>query len=201
MPTMQRLIRIAGMLFVATGFITACDPGTNHVAMSSNSASRALSDPETKATAAIGKIDADSHPKRGSSLTIRGFNYTDTYISSFSVNGVGGGNIEVSDRQSGGGGGACCARLPAEARFPLPIEIAWKRDGDAPYCKQTVLLEGPTPAKPYALDVHFYQDGTIQVAISEFEANVRVKMDRFNYVQRKATGNANNDAKFSRCGS
>jgi hypothetical protein len=36
------------------------------------------------------------NPKRAS-LTIYGYNYTDLYIDSFSVNGNGGGNLEVGD--------------------------------------------------------------------------------------------------------
>jgi hypothetical protein len=82
----------------------------------------------------------------------------------------------------------------------MTVEIAWKRDGDVPYCKQTVLLDGPVPRDPYAFDVHFYQDGTIQVAIAPFDSEARVKLDRFNAYERKASGNVNNDSKFSKCG-
>jgi hypothetical protein len=139
-------------------------------------------------------------PQGMKGLTIRGFNYTDLYIGNFAVNGAGGGNIEVSDHHMGGGKGTCCAPLPGGIELPMTVEISWKRDGDVPYCKQRVLLEGPVPNDPYAFDVHFYQDGTIQVAISQFRASARVELDRFSSVQRKATGNVNNDTKFSRCG-
>jgi len=141
-----------------------------------------------------------STPKDMKGLTIRGYNYTDTYIDSFAVNGAGGGNLEVSRQHAGGGKGTCCAPIPGGTALPMTVEISWKRDGDVPYCKQTVLLDGPVPADPYAFDVHFYQDGTIQVAIAPFDSEARIKLDRFNYVQRKASGNVNNDNKFSKCG-
>lgn len=141
-----------------------------------------------------------STPKGMKGLTIRGFNYTDTYIDSFAVNGAGGGNLEVSRNHAGGGGGTCCASIPDGSELPMTVEIAWKRDGDVPYCKQTVLLDGPVPNDPYAFDVHFYQDGTIQVAIAPFDVEARVKLDRFSAHERKASGNVNNDTKFSKCG-
>jgi hypothetical protein len=141
-----------------------------------------------------------STPKGLKGLTIRGFNYTDFYIDNFAVNGAGGGNVEVSDQHTGGGKGTCCAPISGGIDLPTTVEISWKRDGDSPYCKQKVLLDGPVPKEPYAFDVHFYQDGTIQVAISEFDTDVRVHLDRFSALQRRATGNVNNDSKFSRCG-
>jgi Protein of unknown function (DUF3304) len=141
-----------------------------------------------------------STPKGMKGLTIRGFNYTDTYIDSFAVNGAGGGNLEVSRNHAGGGGGTCCASIPGGLELPTTVEIVWKRDGDTPHCKQTVLLDGPAPTAPDALDVHFYQDGTIQVAIAPFDSEARVNLGRFNAYERKASGNVNNDSKFSRCG-
>ena len=141
-----------------------------------------------------------STPQGLKGLTIRGYNYTDFYIGNFTVNGAGGGNVEVSDRDAGGGKGTCCAPITGGIDLPTTVEISWKRDGDVPYCKQRVLLDGPMPKEPYAFDVHFYQDGTVQVAISEFDADVRVRLDRFSSLQRKASGNVNNDSKFSRCG-
>ncbi|MBC7993220.1 MAG: DUF3304 domain-containing protein [Rhizobacter sp.] len=141
-----------------------------------------------------------STPKGMKGLTIRGYNYTDTYIDSFAVNGAGGGNLEVSRKHAGGGGGTCCASIPGGLELPMTVEIVWKRDGDAPYCKQTVLLDRPVATDPYAFDVHFYQDGTIQVATAPFDSEARVNLERFNAYERKASGNVNNDSKLSRCG-
>jgi len=139
-------------------------------------------------------------PKGMSGLTLVAYNYTDTYISNFTVDGAGGGNVEVSDMQSGHGGGACCAPISADTPLPMPVEITWKRDGEVPYCRQTVLLNGPIPPNPNAFEVHFYQDGTIQVAITDFPSPQRLNLENFNRLQRKASGNINNDSKYSECG-
>jgi hypothetical protein len=138
-------------------------------------------------------------PKGMSGLTISGYNYTDSYIDSFTVESAGGGNLEVSS-PSTIGGGACCASIPADTRLPIPVEIAWKRDGDVPWCRQTVLLEEPVPENGHFFEVHFYPDGTIQVAIADEQRLPRLKLDRFNRIQRKSAGNINNDSKFSECG-
>jgi hypothetical protein len=133
-------------------------------------------------------------------LTIVGYNYTDTYIGSFTVNGAGGGNIEVSSKTSGGGGGTCCAAVPADTALPITIDIAWKRDGKVPWCRQTILLDGPVPADPQYLEVHFFQDGTIKAAMSDYPSPPRLQLDRVSYVKRKASGNVNHDGKYGSCG-
>lgn len=139
-------------------------------------------------------------PKGMHGLTLVAYNYTDTYISNFTVERAGGGNVEVSDMQSGHGGGACCAPISDDTPLPMPVDITWKRDGDVPYCRQTVLLNGPIPSNPNAFEVHFYQDGTIQVAITDYPSPQRLNLKNFNRLQRKASGNINNDSKFSECG-
>ncbi|NYI01988.1 DUF3304 domain-containing protein [Cupriavidus plantarum] len=139
-------------------------------------------------------------PRKMDGLTIVGYNYTDSYIGAFSVNGAGGGNLEVSSKTSGGGGGTCCAAIPADTALPMTLDIAWKRDGQVPWCRQTILLDGPVPTEPQYLEVHFYQDGTIQAAMSEYPSPPRVKLDRVSYVKRKASGNVNNDGKYGSCG-
>lgn len=139
-------------------------------------------------------------PAKMEGLTIVGYNYTDTYISDFSVNGAGGGNIEVSSKDHSYGGGTCCAAIPADTPLPLTVDIAWKRDGDVPRCRQTVLLDGPVPADARYFEVHFYQDGKVQVALSDYPSVPRVLVDRFDYTKRKASGNVVNDGKFSKCG-
>lgn len=138
-------------------------------------------------------------PSGMKSLGITGYNYTDTYIDSFAVNGTGGGNIEVSYATSGGNGATCCANIPADLPLPTTVEISWRRDGASLQCKQTVLLDGPVAPNPGYLEVHFYQDGTIQVAITELPSPARLKLERFNRIQRKAQGNVDNDNKFSEC--
>lgn len=139
-------------------------------------------------------------PAKMEGLTIVGYNYTDTYISDFWVNGAGGGNIEVSSKEHSYGGGTCCAAIPADTPLPLRVRIEWKRDGDVPRCRQTALLEGPVPADPRYFEVHFHQDGKIKVALSDYPSVPHVLIDRFDYTKRKASGNVVNDTMFGTCG-
>lgn len=139
-------------------------------------------------------------PAKMEGLTMVGYNYTDTYISDFSVNGAGGGNIEVSSKEHSYGGGTCCAAIPADTPLPLTVQIEWKRDGNVPRCRQTVLLDGPVPADPRYFEVHFYQDGKIKVALSDYPSVPHVLIDRFDYTKRKASGNVINDTKYGTCG-
>ena len=91
---------------------------------------------------------------RSFSLTIYGYNYTDTEIGSFEVNGRGGGNLAVSTLTSAGGSSVCCTALFT----PLPqrkvIRIKWTRDGNR-WCEQDVPFSGPVPVNARYLEVHF----------------------------------------------
>jgi hypothetical protein len=137
-------------------------------------------------------------PKGMKGLTIVGYNYTDTYIAKFAVNGTGGGNIEVS-RNDNYGGGTCCAPIVDDVPLPITVEVSWQRDGDAARCKQSVLRDGPMPREANYFEVHFFQDGSIQLAITDYPSPARVKLDRFNPAFRYAKGNLDNDLTHSEC--
>ena len=141
-------------------------------------------------------------PKFSKGLTIIGYNYTDSAITGFSVNGAGGGNIEVSSLENSHGGGTCCAPIPQETPLPIPVKIKWQHSSivKRTSCEQTVLLTGPMPAVANYFEVHFYQDGTIQVAITDDASRPRILMDRYNPALRKPSGNVNNDFLHGRCG-
>ncbi|WP_172425486.1 DUF3304 domain-containing protein [Candidatus Dactylopiibacterium carminicum] len=139
-------------------------------------------------------------PFRAYNLTLYGYNYTDMSIGSFEVNGAGGGNIEVGDAEAGGGKFTCCASLYT----PLPpnnnVHIKWSRDGKT-WCETKVPFSGPIPAKPEYMEVHFYRDGHIEVAVTESSSPPRLKLERaspgWRYAEREQ--NINNDHKFARC--
>ena len=164
---------------------TACQPQTRSAAKSSS------------ASAPV--ADAYVTP-RDYSLTIHGYNYTDTEIGSFEVAGGGGGNIEVSDSDSGGGKSACCAKVYGALYRTDPIKVKWTRDGDT-WCEASVMIEPNIPTKPDYLEVHFFQDGHVEVAISEWPTPPRIKLERLhaNSRHRDPNLNANNDIKFARC--
>jgi Protein of unknown function (DUF3304) len=193
-----RSAAVAACIAVGALFGVGCNPADKTATPGSTAAQPA---PAASAPSFKGqRLYTGPHrtPKGMRGLTISGYNYTDTYIDSFAVNGAGGGNLEVS-QPSSGGGGACCAAILDDFPLPMTVEVSWKRDGDAPWCKQTVLLDGPLPKEPNYLEVHFYQDGTIQLAITDYPSPARVKLQRFNRLQRHASGNVDNDIKFSEC--
>lgn len=63
-------------------------------------------------------------------LLIEGYNYTDDYISSFTVNGQGGGNLFVSSPTAGGGKSVCCVSYTPGTLLPMKVKVRWVTD----YC-------------------------------------------------------------------
>ena len=153
-----------------------------------------------KVPAVESHMSADTAPDRTYNLTIAGYNYTDTGISSFEVNGQGGGNLEVSVPTAGGGKSACCVTVHSPLRAPQPVTIKWSRDVET-WCEQTVLLQPPLPAKPEYFEVHFYEDGHLEVAVTESVSSPRLSLERHGPGRRhpNMNMNVNNDSKFSRC--
>lgn len=127
-------------------------------------------------------------------LSIVGYNYTDRYIDSFTVNGAGGGNIFVSSASSGGGGIECCVRLnAANARLP-PVRVRWQVGGCTylttsrisgetfentfPYFREAdVKINVRTKATPEQLEIHFYKDGRVVAELTESLSQPHVALD------------------------
>ena len=84
--------------------------------------------------------------------------------------------------------------------LPLDYEfvVKWTRDRKR-WCKQTVKLTKPIPIEPHYFEVHFYQDGHIEVEATRESSDPRLKLERFSRGERHEHGNVNNDEKFSRC--
>jgi hypothetical protein len=133
-------------------------------------------------------------------LTIHSYNYTDSEISHFEVNGQGGGNVEVSEQTAGGGKSTCCVTVFTPFVQPQSVTIKWNRVGDI-WCEQDVLLVPPLPAKPEYFEAHFYRDGHIEVAVTSNYSPAREVLAREhgNSRHKNAKLNVNNDDKFSRC--
>lgn len=153
-----------------------------------------------KAPSVGSQMSAEPAPDGIYNLTITGYNYTNTGISSFEVDGQGGGNINVSSPTSGGGGSVCCLIVRAPLRVPQPVTIKWSRDVET-WCEQTVLLQPPLPEKPEYFEVHFYEDGHLEVAVTESASSPRLRLERRGPGRRHPNMNMNviNDSKFSRC--
>jgi len=122
-------------------------------------------------------------------LLIQGYNYTDRYIDSFTVNGQGGGNVFVSSPTSSGGGSVCCSTIYPGVKPTLTIR--WT----ASYCSYTTtnrfgetfrwrrglwrelqvpLTDVRGPIK--ALEVHFYPDGHVEAAATPGYSPPRLKL-------------------------
>lgn len=135
---------------------------------------------------------------RPAALEINGFNYTDLPIDHFSVNGQGGGNINVSTLTSGGGGNVCCVSFSPGSTLPLRIKVEWTRDRER-WCEQEVLIYDPIPASPMHLGVHFFPDGHIEAEITENFPELKLQLDSVSPGKRKESGNTVADEQTSRC--
>ncbi|HEY9098694.1 MAG TPA: DUF3304 domain-containing protein [Thiobacillus sp.] len=144
--------------------------------------------------------DTTNTPAREYNLTLHGYNYTDLGIGSFEVNGQGGGNVVVSHDHVGGSGSVCCVTVYAPMTEPQPITIKWNPTGDK-WCEQTVALKPPLPTKPEYFEVHFYQDGHIDVAVTESDSPARIRLARKhrNSRHQDEQQNVDNSSRFARC--
>ncbi len=141
--------------------------------------------------------DAPTVPQRTGepvSLLIQGYNYTDDYIESFTVNGQGGGNIFESGPLSGGGGSVCCLSYIPGTPMPIRLKVRWTSS----YCtvsttnqygetyvwrrprwsEAVALVERLPEGLPRALEVHFYRDGRVEAAITQGYSVPRLKLPR-----------------------
>jgi hypothetical protein len=142
---------------------------------------------------------ADTTPK-AYNLTIYGYNYTNTEIGSFEVNGQGGGNVEVSVPDAGGGKSVCCVTVYTPSVQPKKVTIKWTRDLDT-WCEQEIVLAPFAISIAKYFEVHFYPDGSIELAVTGESSDSRLKLDRASRAGRYEDEklNVNNDSKFARC--
>ena len=128
-------------------------------------------------------------------LTLVGYNYTNKYIDSFSVNGQGGGNLFVSGGVNGGGKSACCVGYSTGAKKKI-VEVRWQIGActfnEKPgldmfgrknhqtyifYRQVNVPVLITEPVHPRYFEVHFYPDGHIEAAITQHESPSRLLLN------------------------
>lgn len=127
-------------------------------------------------------------------LALIGYNYTDRYIDSFTVNGQGGGNLSISTPTSGGGSMMCCVGWMEGSELPKKITVKWVgsyctqrlfgREGPDDYqdLRQSIWktadiqFNGPVPRDPENFEVHFYPDGTIEAAMTRGYSPPRLQL-------------------------
>lgn len=127
-------------------------------------------------------------------LALVGYNYTDRYIDSFSVDGQGGGNINVSSPNSGGGGIVCCV-LYQPSPEPKTVTVRWQFDAcyfreASSYSNEThntlhvfykekkVRVTESTSGKAEYMEVHFYPDDSIQVLLTKELSMPRLSLSK-----------------------
>jgi hypothetical protein len=109
------------------------------------------------------------------SLGIVGYNYTEVGVADYRVNGTGAFNLGVSTETSGGGSTVCCVGWASGTKLPMPVRVEWTRDGKR-WCRTTALMNGPIPLEPTTLEVHFYPDRHVEVAITDNYSPPRLKL-------------------------
>lgn len=123
-------------------------------------------------------------------LGIVGYNYTDRYIDRFSVGAMGGGNVFLSNDDGGGGSVSCCIGYDPDRPLPIALPVEWMfgyqlgPDGEIAvpdeHHRTTAVLDGPVPAGPAYLEVHFMPDDTVQLRISATRSPPMLSIDRSN---------------------
>jgi hypothetical protein len=124
-------------------------------------------------------------------LTMISYNYTDHYIDNYSVNGAWGGNVFISDSDSGGSKDACCVRWVVGQPLPVKVHIRWE-SGACVYTKNVegqdferakqfysekdVWLKGPISSDPQYFETHFYPDGHVEVTITGDRSPPRLEL-------------------------
>ena len=138
--------------------------------------------------------DASNAASANQGLVIQGYNYTNLFIDSFTVNGAGGGNVFVSSPTTGGGGSVCCYSFNPQAPRPVLLNVRWA----AGYCmehkaspysfgprfvdeRKTLWKEAVVPLRDVtlpamALEVHFYPDGHVEAAVTAGHSPPRLKL-------------------------
>lgn len=116
-------------------------------------------------------------------VSLMGFNYTNRFIDSYSVDDSGGGHVGMSSPTAGGSGTMCCAIIDKSTKEKILVKVRWQVDGCTYLVRNSsgeldkvrhkfhkekfVYLEPTSLANPRYLETHFFPDGTIKLQITE----------------------------------
>lgn len=146
------------------------------------------------ACSAKSEESAKTYKKSRYNLAIGGYNYTDHYIDSFSINGTGGGNIYVSSPTSGGGGGVCCSVYYPRVKNQT-VRVRWQSggckyfaglgaDGNDIWLVHTSFKEADAPVvdlstgEPQNMEVHIYPNDKVEAYVTSEISLPRVKLEK-----------------------
>ncbi len=177
--------------FVASCFLLLfCLCGCKPVSQEANPQAQVAASAATSASSA----PAADPLGKDYALGIMGYNYTNRYIDSFTVNGRGGGNVFISSPTTGGGKTACCFDWWSGNELPKKVKVAWV----GAYCRTRktnmygetfereeplwraaeAFIKGPIPPDPTTLEVHFYPDGHVEAAVTDQFSDPRLQLPR-----------------------
>lgn len=137
----------------------------------------------SRAEVTASDAQVSSPPEGRVSLTLVGYNYTNRYIDTFSVDGQGGGNLSVSSPTSGGGGSVCCVTYWRGLKA-YTVKVRWQHGAcryqvrsdiadevfdeiHSFYKEAEVIVDDRSVNDPSNFEVHFYPDGTVQAAVTD----------------------------------
>jgi len=99
-------------------------------------------------------------------MDITGINYTDTYVSLFTVNGYPGPNVMP---HGGGAGGVCCISVPEVWKPNMTVTVMWTDRRNAnPVVWKTKVVEVPQyrPEDMGHFAVHFFPNDEVKVLVT-----------------------------------
>ena len=99
------------------------------------------------------------------SIELSGLNYTDTWITSFSVDGYEGHGISPN---GGGGKFVCCVTIPRAWRAGTKVTVRWTKDDRVPDLWKQRVVDVPEYSQKdiSTFAVHFYPDDTVKVLVT-----------------------------------
>lgn len=99
------------------------------------------------------------------SIELSGLNYTNTWITAFSVDSYGGHGIEPN---GGGGAFVCCVTIPREWHAGMKVTVRWAEDERIPDSWKERVVDIPRYTKQdiSTFAVHFYPDDSVKVLVT-----------------------------------
>lgn len=99
------------------------------------------------------------------SIELSGLNYTNAWITAFSVDSYGGHGISPN---GGGGAFVCCVTVPRKWRAGMKVTVRWTEDERIPDSWKERVVDVPeyTNQDIGAFAVHFYPDDTVKVLVT-----------------------------------
>lgn len=141
------------------------------------------------------KVEARKRGDEYLLLGLVGYNYTDRYISEYSVEGASGGYVRLSSDTGGGSGTTCCIKIRRGHRERMTVKVRWQvdgctymikndRTGQADKARYLYYKEAEVEVlrrdsgNPEYIETHFYPDGSVKVQLTEDMSYPVLLLDR-----------------------